>query len=261
MLRRTVLPLFALSTVLPSVAEASERRFTDTYESSVLNPGNLELELWSSLRAGRASFYNRMEQRLEVELGVAQGLQTSLYLNTKAVTKAEGNDRVTEFEFAGVSNEWKYKLTDPVADAVGSALYVEGTLSTGEAELEAKIIVDKRIDKLLLALNLVGEYEVVFEHPETETEVVFEADLALGYFFTTALFAGVEVRSHTVFVGDETLSALYAGPTVSYATERWWVALSILPQLPLKIAGEQASGPELDDHERLNARLLLGVHL
>jgi len=256
--------LFALALTValaPTVAHASERRFTYTYESSVLNPGDVELEIWNSVRAGRSSFYNRLEQRIEVEVGVAPGLQTALYLNTKAITKASGDDRVTEFEFAGFSSEWKFKLSDPVADSIGTALYLEGTLASAEAEVEAKLILDKRWDSVLLALNLVGEYELIFEHPETESEVVLEADVGLGYFLSSSVFAGVEIRSHTVFVGGETLSALYAGPTFSYSSEKWWIALSLLPQLPFKIAGGQDSGPELGDHERLNARLLLGIHI
>ena len=244
-------------------AEASERRFTYTYQSGVLNAGDVELEPWTTFRGGREDYYRRLDHRLEFEVGLTDRLQTAFYLNFSAKTLDEGAARVSEFEWGGISSEWKYKLMDPVADAVGMALYVEGSYATHESELEAKIIVDKQFGSVLLAFNAVFEHEWVFEEKgETEREMAVELDLGLAYQFSPAFSAGIEVRNHNEMVPKEGLEAatLFAGPVVAYSTERWWGALSVMPQLPA-LKTEEEGTLELEDHEKLNARLILGFHL
>lgn len=258
--------------LLSSAAAASERRFTYTYESNVLNPGDVELEPWTTWRAGRHDFYNRFDNRLEFEFGVVPNLQMAWYLNTSAaaadVTDATTNttSRVSGFEFTGVSNEWKYKLSDPFADALGSALYLELTGAPTEAEVEAKVILDKRMGDALVAFNLVGEHEWEFETSETEKEIIVETDLAFGYFVSPSVVLGIEARTHTeIAEGEYEHTAFFAGPSFAYAQKAWWTALTIQPQL-FSIKGEEEKA--LDDgaldlhhHERVNVRVLFGMHL
>jgi len=262
-------------------ASANERHFTYTYESAVLSPGKLELEPWTTFRVGRENFYTRFDQRLEFEAGVVDGLQTALYWNMTAVAEdvtstdpalPPTETRVQSFSFTGISSEWKYQLSDPVADPLGFALYFEGTAGLVEAELEAKLIFDKRVGDLLLAANVVGEHEWVFEVPgETEREVKLELDLAGGLFLSQSFLLGLEVRNQTVWASEEGFegSAFFAGPVVAYAQDTWWTGLTILPQIaaikpeeeaPLP-PGEEESALDLEHHERLEVRLLLGFQL
>lgn len=255
---------------------ASERHFTYTYESQVLNPGDVELEPWTTLRAGREDFYHRYDLRLELEVGVIENLQTALYWNMSSIAEDvevenADDEREVSFEFTGVSSEWKYKLTDSVADALGSALYFEATAAPTEAELEAKLILDKRIGPWLVAFNAVAEYEWEFEEPgETERELVLAPVLGAGYFFAPRFMAGLEVRSHTE-LGDGGSeyehTAFFAGPVAAYAADSWWAALTVLPQIAAikgddeDDADEGQSSLELEEHERIEVRLLLGFHL
>ncbi len=253
--------LVALAAAPP--AAASERRFTYTYESLVLNPGHLELEPWTTFRGGREDLYLRFEERIELEIGVFENVQMAWYLNGKAVTEATGGLLKKEFEFGGVSNEWKWKLLDPVADPVGLALYGEWTAAPSEAELEAKVIVDKRFGDVIVAANLVGEIEWELESPdEIAQELVIEVDGGLAYLVTPEFGLGLELRNHTVFAGEGfEHSVVYAGPTLSYAAERWWAAFSVLPQV-VDLGG--LGTPQLQDlahAERINARILLGFDL
>jgi hypothetical protein len=160
-----------------------------------------------------------------------------------------------------VSSEWKLKLSDPVADAVGLALYGELLGSTDQAEAEAKLIIDKQVGDLLLAGNLVLANEWEMEQEETETEQEIELDLAATYFLRPGLSAGLELRNHNeVIEGEWENSALFLGPVMAYATDSWWAAITILPQLPaLKNEGEGAR--DLVDHEKLEARILFSFHL
>ncbi|MBI5511349.1 MAG: hypothetical protein HY903_21520 [Deltaproteobacteria bacterium] len=245
-------------------AQASERRFTYTYGSEVINAGALELEPWTTFRVGRDGFYNRFDHRLELEVGLTDRLQTAWYFNLKAVTKDEDGGRLTELEWGGVSWEWKYKVLDAVADPIGLGLYLEPGVATGEAELEVKVIVDKRLGSFYTALNAVVEHEWIYANRgKAERELVAEVDVGAAYFVTAAFSAGVEARNHNLFLPGAGWqhAALFAGPVVSYASDAWWATLTVLPQLPALKKGDAGAKLVLDEHERLNVRLLFGVRL
>jgi hypothetical protein len=264
-MRTVVTFLIALFVATP--AFANERHFTYTYESAVLAPGELELEPWTTLRAGRDNYYHRYDLRLEFEYGVVDALQTALYWNFTALAEdvddGAGNEvRETGFEFSGVSSEWKYRVSDAVADPIGSALYLEGTVGPTEAEIEAKVILDKRFGDLLVAFNAVAEYEWEFAEPgETERELVLAPVLGVGYFVTTRLLAGIELRNHNDFSdgSDFEHSAFFAGPVLAYAGQNWWTAFTLLPQIGA--IGADDGSLDLEGHERVEARLLLGFHM
>jgi len=128
--------------VSTSTARATERHFAFTYETGVLAPGEAEIEPWTTFRVGREHYYSRIDNRLEFEVGLVKNLQTALYWNFERVTADERDPetgalvRSSEFTLASISSEWKYKLSDPLSDAIGSALYVEASYGPDEAELE-----------------------------------------------------------------------------------------------------------------------------
>ncbi len=254
--------LASVSLYCPRV-DASQRRFTYTYGSDVLNPGALELEPWTTFRVGRDAFYSRLDHRLEFEVGLTDRLQTAWYFNFRSVTEDTDAARVTAFEWGGVSWEWKYKVLDSVADPIGLALYFEPSFAPHESELEAKLIFDKRIGNFYAAVNTVFEHEWVYENKgKAEREIAIELDLGLTYLITSELSAGVEARNRNfVPEGGFASSALFAGPVVSYGTGRWWATLSALPQLPALKKNDTGSTFILDEHERFNARLLFGMQL
>lgn len=256
--------LSALTAFLGSApAAASERRFTWTYESLVLNPGQIEVEPWTTFRGGREELYLRFDERIELEIGVLENVQMAWYLNATAKTAAVGPELKEEFEFGGISNEWKWKLMDPVADALGLALYGEWTAAPHEAELEAKVIVDKHFGDFIVAANLVGEVEWELESAdEVATELVLAANAGLAYRITPAIALGLELSNHNEFTGEGLEHAvLSAGPALSYASERWWMALTVMPQIVNLSAMAGHAMQDLEDHERIQARLLMGLHL
>ncbi|MFL5322494.1 MAG: hypothetical protein ACJ790_22735 [Myxococcaceae bacterium] len=261
---RLGLLLSAATLLLSTGASANERRFSFTYESATLPQGERELEMWTTARIKRESFYSQFDNRMEFEVGLSDRLQTSFYLNTTAVRAPDATGELqSQFSFAGVSNEWKYKLMDPVADPIGFALYGELGFGSEEIELEAKLIFDKKVGRNLFALNFVGEQEWEVESAnELHPEQKFEVDLAYAFFLTDHWSLGAEVRN--TYVVDDGLEfiALFAGPTVSYSQKNWWVTATVMPQLPALKTPEGSSGPYvLNDHERFNARLLFSFFL
>jgi hypothetical protein len=263
-----ILPLlsFASLTLMTvgtsEVAYASERHFGYVTESAVLSPGQKELELWSTYRRGREAFYSRMDNRLELEIGVTDQLMTAFYLNYSSKTQDDGaGGLVTEAGVEGGSVELKYKLSDSVADAFGSALYGEVGLGSEEGEVEFKFIVDKRMDRLLVAFNAAYEVEAKFATDETEYEHIVEADFGATYFFRPRFSLGLEARTHHVMVENvDTRGALYVGPVLSYQHESFWIALTTQWQVA-SLGGETPGQSfELNEHERFNGRLLIGTH-
>jgi hypothetical protein len=252
-------------------AHANERRFTYTYESNTLAKGAREVEVWSTWRKGRDSFYSRLDQRIEFEWGLTDRLQTAVYLNFSGQTVNNGMGALaSSYETQGVSSEWKYKVMDRFADAFGLALYGEFTYAPKETEFESKLIFDKQVGKFLFAANLVGELELEAGlEPngkiEREKEFIAELDAASTYFLTNNLSLGLELRSHNIIEhGEYEKGALFAGPVVAYAADSWWVAFSALPQLTAMKKDEAYMGSdrrELTSHEKWNARLLFSFHL
>ena len=243
-----------------TIVAASERHFTYTYESAVLRPGAREIEPWSTFRLGRSGFYRGLDSRIEAELGLTDRLQTSLYLNLQALTQDTPLGRSSATELEGISSEWKLKLSDPVADRAGVALYGELGAGPSDVELEAKLILDRRVGRLLGALNLSAEREWAFDEPATRRETALELDAAACWFLTPRLTAGLELRSHTLVPSgpEPTRSALFLGPTVSYARQGWWAAASVLPQLRA-LRGASDGHLDLAEHERVEVRVLFGL--
>jgi hypothetical protein len=265
------LRLFALAFCCPLLwslpATGSERHFTYTYESNVLLPGHKELEPWTTFRFGRDHFYSRVDQRLELELGVVKNLQTSLYWNMSAIAEdvdtGTGIARQHEVELGSISNEWKYKLSDSFADALGSALYFEWTAAPTEVALESKVILDKRFGDALVAFNGSGEYAWDFsERGKTQEELELEADLGVAWLVTQELSVGLELRNVNEFEQAEDLesSVLFAGPVIGVQQEGWWAALGFQPQVAA-LEGKSSGQFDLTHQERMQVRLLLGADL
>ncbi len=268
--------LLALSTLIggaivtcPATANASDRIFSYTYQTAVLNPGDTELEPWTTIRAGRERHYLRFDNRLELEAGVVQNLQTALYLNSRAVNADVVDElgevqRTESYTFRGVSSEWKYKLSDPVANALGSALYLEGGLGPHEAELELKVLLDKHFGDWIVAVNLVGEFEREWEvRGDAENEIELELDLGIGYRVTEGFAAGLELRQVNELEGGSELESatLFAGPSLSYSGGEWWSVLTFMPQLGAFVGQSDGHFRDLEHQEQVQVRLLMGFHL
>ena len=267
-MKKNFFPLLILFSCIVNSSYCQDRLFTYTYQSNVLQKGQREFEVWNTLHSGRTDYYRAFKNRFEVELGLGSNLQTSFYLNLKNVaaeTKENGISTLNTGFSMSFSNEWKYKLSDPVANSIGSAIYGEFSISHDEMEFEGKIILDKSIGQTLQALNLIAEaeFENTTENGELETEsnIIYEADYGFAYRVAKNLQIGFELnnRNKTNKENGWESSVLYGGPGISFAMEKGWINFSFLPQLAglyYYKDGYMENGKLLTDYEKLEARLV-----
>jgi len=243
-------------------ARADERVFTYSYEPKVLPKDALEFEQWATLRAGKEDgVFSRWDLRTEFEYGLLDQLTTALYLNFESLHIDRDEEQVDEFEFKGLSSEWKWKFLDPTADPIGVLGYFEATTNFEDVELEEKLVLGKNFDRVVLAFNAICEQEWEFENEETETELAVEFTAGVAYRFTDRFALGLEAREVNVFPDMENLehAAVFLGPTLHYNTNRWWATLTFLPQVA-GLRGDTQDGLNLDEFERMEVRLIFGIH-
>ena len=273
--RTTAFLCILAASVTVNGTRADDRRFTYSYEPEVLPEGGLEFEQWVTLRTQRTKGgevkqgnFNLWELREELEYGVTDNYSVSLYLNTAAesfrdFSQTPAVDR-SQFDFQGISIENRYMLLNPAEHAVGLTLYLEPRYSGDEAEIEEKIILGQRFGNWKWAFNLTHATEWVDNLHSTEGEV--EASLGLARDLSPHWSVGLEIRDHNELPDYRMWenTALFIGPVVSYHQEKWWAALTVMPQ----VFGANFSGDpdgnsllELEGHEKVNVRLLLGISL
>lgn len=252
-----------------NTVNAQDRHFAWTYESTTLPKGAIDIEPWVTFSTGGEHFFNSYENRIEFETGITDRLQTALYLNTGQKSQAivDENGKVTGLEknsSFSFSNEWKLNILNPSTSPVGLGVYGEYGISTDEIELEFKLLLDKKMPKSVLSYNFVTEFEFENEFEpenefegeiETEKEVILENDLAYMYLFKPNLGLGMEARNHIEMVkGEMEHAALFAGPTLFYSHNNFFAIVNALPQITDLKTGKL----NLDEHQRLTVRLLLG---
>lgn len=243
---------------------AQDRIFTYTYQSNVLQKGQKELEVWTTILSGKADFYREIKNRVEYETGLGSNLQVAFYLNAKQ--KAFFDDITGEIVMdpteISVSNEWKYKISDPVANSIGFAGYLELTAATDELEIELKAIFDKKIGRTLHAVNLILEPEwgttTLDGKIITSTEIKYDFNYAFSYNMNKNWNLGAELINKNVFIKDDkfTHSSLFAGPTISYSSDKFWLNLTAMPQLKGLNNPDGMKGLNTDEFTKFETRLI-----
>ena len=269
----TILTTLLVSVFCLTQAQADERRFTYTYEPEVLPQGTMEFEQWVTFRTQRTKGgsvqqqnFNQWELREELEYSVTERYSVSLYLNANAqsfrdVSTSPATD-TSKFEFKGISVENRYMVLNPAEHAVGLTLYLEPRFSGEEAELEQKILIGQRHGDWKWAFNLshATEWSENFHKTEGELEASFGITRDLNKHWSL----GLELRDHNELPEYRKWenTALFLGPVVSYRQEKWWATLTVMPQIyGANFIGNPDDNRhlDLDAHERVNIRLIVGI--
>jgi hypothetical protein len=265
----------------PAAAGAS---FGYLYGVGTLEKGEWEVNHWVTSRRGRSTGeYHALDLSTEIEYGIGERFQTSLYLNAKhhdidGVTGSADRDKTA---FQGIQLAFKWNVIDPERRPIGFALYVEPGFqrigsSDGTAveawQFETKLLFERRLTRRATWVAAVT-FEPEFERPrgvsqraKTSTDAAVSGrdfERALGLEFATGVAlqltdrwaAGLEWRTVNEYSGislsDREYTAHYVGPNLHFDDHEWWFTLTVLPQV-----GE--SRP-LDQSEKLETRLRFGV--
>lgn len=155
--------------------------------------------------------------RTGVEHGLIDHLETALYVNTGAGSQ-EG--------FHSVSLEGKYMFLTPFTNEVGAAVFVQGGFGPDLCYGQGRLLVQKNFleDTLVygLDLGLTGKTGC------GQDQVSFEAATGLSYRIMRNWTAGFELLSENRIGGAERGAHLYVGPTLHYATQKWWLTLNTM---------------------------------
>lgn len=257
---------------------AQDRFFTRSYTSNVLSKSSFDIEYWSTLRTStnnsKAAYAHQrqLNNRLEFEFGLGNNLQTSFYFNSyntynlmqdTSLNKIQSN-KISKTSF---SNEWKYKLADPVAHPIGLALYLELGVASDEYEIESKIILDKRINKHLVALTLELELELEpeFELEDKRVEKELEIEKNLNFHFADMFFIkpnigiGIEVSNHNKFDNKSMLeqSRLMAGPSFYLNSKRLFAIINMQTQVKYNFKSSAETVTATPD-QLLDSRVIIG---
>lgn len=273
---------------LPAV-HADENFFGYTYAAETLPKGKFEAYSWTTARLGKGlGNYAGFDFKQELEYGITDRLQVSLYFNERYHSYAGGSiedddgaaKRLHRFAYDGNQLAFKYNVLSPYKDAVGLAFYVEPGYSLIEKgpgdkvlewELETKVILQKNFfdDQLITALNLTTEFAWGRPRPaggeSFDGEMVWEATGGACYRVAPKWFVGVEARYETAFPNMDLNSqeswAFFAGPAVHYGGARWWATLTWLPQITGDAPGSARSSQlDLEHHDRQEIRLKVGYN-
>lgn len=276
-------------------AHADENLFGYVYGAETLPKGAGEIYTWITRRHDKGvGAYRALDAQIELEYGITDRLQGSLYLTgnkhtIRGVSQPDENgdadipDLKRNFAFNGVKASAKYMFKSPYKDGYGLSMYVEPTFTryqkvrgteARQYSVEFRGIFQKNFldDQLVFAANLwlEPEWRKFKSTGEKESEVEAELDLGLSYRFMPKWYAGLEYRYHSEYPNSGTYtlqlskrehSAHFLGPTLHYGDKNWWFTATWLPQLGGRPLDRSVSNRlHLDEHERAEYRLKVGYN-
>jgi hypothetical protein len=228
-----------------ATARANPRPLPFTYTTDTLGPGQVEIEQYVDLVALRAinptstapQWYLPGAFQTEIEIGLAHRLELGLYLT---FVPDPGEQLAGKAMFPGAGNGLKqrlrYVLADPGAWPLDAGLYGELVENEREVELEAKLLVQRRLDRLRIAVNLSAEYELYFSG---QRELVLDPSLGATYELSPRLHLGLDSWLRSEYPQrprPATRSfglgpAAYLGPAAMVNFGKLWWALGVYARI------------------------------
>jgi hypothetical protein len=157
-----------------ATARANPRPLPFTYQSETLPQGAVEVEQFVDLVPVRAApvvgsnaaeiWFLASEFQTEFEVGLTDRLELGLYVSFVPQPNADYANQVpTLLSGNGIKQRLRWRLADPDAWPVDVALYGEVTENEREIELEAKVILQRRLGRVRVITNLWAEHEFYFD--------------------------------------------------------------------------------------------------
>lgn len=209
---------------------AGVRHFTFVYEAPTSAPGSIDLEnfvTWARISNPVAS--NEVSWRHELEIGLTDRVQASLYLTDWSYTTEQGQSGTS---YSDSAIELIYNLTNPVIDPLGLSIYQEVRAGPQLMEWESKVIAQKNVGPLILVWN--GTVEATWQGQGwRQTAGEFQHALGASYEFSPRVSVGLELLDEFVFRDWDRRSMdtnVFFGPNACYRRANWFVTVTGLVQ-------------------------------
>lgn len=253
----SVFRLTSLLLVVSSPAWAS-RAFPLSWDSQTMAPGTHEFQSWVTARYGRQDIgYTELDLRLQAMQAITDRVDTMFGFDVDLASFALDSRSAD----ARISNTWRSSVLTST-QAVGFAVVSRIALGLDNGELEVRLVLDKQIGRLWLALNA-SVMRAQFWSGRTGIDTRFEQSFGARYQVQESFAAGVEVRAREALQRSAYQGTAYSGgPTFSWVSVRWWVTFGLFVQAGAdKAHDDRGNGEPLEvrDNERFVGRLILGV--
>jgi hypothetical protein len=234
MKRLIIVPGLLCGLFASATAAATPQPLPFTYVYETLPKGSLELEQYADytpLRLlgpdGQTGVpYGASQFQTEFEYGITDRLELGLYVTIAPTTNAVQN--VPDLtEGTGIKERLRLRLAEEGQWPVDVGLYGELVENERELELEAKIILQRRIGDLRIVANLWGEreYERFSIH---QGDWIINPTLGLTYQVTPVFHPGVEGWMRAEYPDSKPPRTFnlgpqaYVGPTMMFDFGNFW---------------------------------------
>lgn len=225
-----------LALSIPATARATPQPLPFTYVYQTLPEGDLEVEQYvdlapvrvQSATTGASQIYLASQFQTEFEYGITDRLELGLYA-TFQPTPGSGTfvQTPTLTEGDGVKERLRLRLAEEGQWPVDVALYGELVENDHEFEIEAKVILERRIKNLRIVANLWAEREWYYTN---EADWVINPTLGVTYQVTPMFHPGIESWLRAEFPSPAPATRtfdlgphVYVGPTAMLNFGKlWW---------------------------------------
>ena len=229
--------------LLAPAARADRRTMIRAYEYMTQPQGNLELEIWNDVEAPKDGGFDAavVTSRVELEYGITDHWDMALY----HVFQQEPG---ASFKFDSWRLETRYRLFEQNVLPVDIILYLEAERPVDFSapwEIEEKVILEKTFGRFALVGNIVGEQKP----GHAGQGYAWEFDVGARYEVVPQLRLAAEFWTIRETVGGNTEATYFLGPSISWATGKFWLQLGAGFGL-----GDESSGSTF-------VRSVLGINL
>ena len=237
------LNLLLTGALLAPAARADRRTLIRAYEYMTQPKDNLELEIWNDVAAPKDGGFDAAStvHRIELEYGLTDHWDLALY---HVFAQSPGES----FKFDSWRVETRYRLFEKNVLPVDVVLYFEverPATFTEPWEIEEKLILEKDFGRFALVGNIVAEQKP----GHANQGYAWEFDLGARYELVPQLRVGAEFWTLRETANGVTEAQYFLGPSVSWATSKFWLQLGAGFGL-----GDESSGATF-------VRSVLGINL
>ena len=224
--------------LMSAAAQAHRRSYVWSQEYHTQGKGEVEIGYFMTTKIADLHKFddrNSWEYQAELEYGLTDHFQVAAYQRAQHTHDSTRNG---DFDYTGSKFEVKYRIAEKGQLPIDTTLYVEYVHGEGPSDtdkMEYKLILSKDIDQFNFTYNQIIE-DAVAEGEDTAHE------------YSTGVFYEVNPTWHLGIesAGNYTSDSYRLGPTISYATEAFWLTVGVVRALT-------------DHGDDFRGRLILGI--